>query len=89
VGIVKYDAEAGCEMTTAQVTLSEAESQAIQALSQSKGKTQEEILHEAIELLLKQHEVENRLVALQQARGIWQDRQDLPDFAELRNELDR
>lgn len=76
-------------MTKAQVTLSESESQAIQALSQSRGKTQEEILHEAIEQFLMQHQVENRLAALRQARGIWQERQDLPDFAELRNELNR
>ena len=76
-------------MTTAQVTLSESESQAIQALSQSKGKTQEEIVHEAIVQFLLQHQVGNRLAALRQARGIWQERRDLPDFAELRNEWNR
>jgi len=76
-------------MTTAQVILSESESQAIQALSQSRGKTQEEILHEAIEQFLTQHQVESRLAALRQARGIWQERQDLPDFSELRDEWNR
>ena len=76
-------------MTTAQVTLSESEAQAVQALSQSKGKTQEEILHDAIEQFLVQHKVENRLTALRQARGIWNGRQDLPDYAELRNEWNR
>ncbi|CAN5787030.1 hypothetical protein BH24DEI2_BH24DEI2_15990 [soil metagenome] len=39
-------------MTTAQVTLSEAESRALQALSRSRGKTKEEILHEALEHFL-------------------------------------
>ena len=76
-------------MTTAQVILSESESQAIQALSQSRGKTQEEILHEAIEQFLTQHQVESRLAALRQARGIWQERQDVPDFSELRDEWNR
>lgn len=76
-------------MTTAQVTLSESESQALQALGQSKGKTQEEILHEAIEQFLAQHQVERRLAALRQARGMWQERQDLPDLEELRNEWNR
>ena len=76
-------------MTTAQVTLTESEVQAVQALSQSKGKTQEEILHDAIEQFLVQHKVENRLTALRQARGIWQGRQDLPDYTELRNEWNR
>ena len=76
-------------MTTAQVTLTESEAQAVQALSQSQGKTQEQILHEAIEQFLTQHRVENRLAALRQARGIWRGRHDLPDFTELRNELNR
>lgn len=76
-------------MTTAQVNLTESEVQAVQALSQSKGKTQEEILHDAIEQFLVQHKVENRLTALRQARGIWQKRQDLPDYIELRNEWNR
>lgn len=75
-------------MTRAQVILTESEAQAVQALSQSKGKTQEEILHEAIEQFLAQHKVENRLTALRQARGIWHGRQDLPDL-ELRNEWNR
>ncbi len=76
-------------MTTAQVTLSESQRTAIQALSQSHGKTQEEILHQAIEQFLTQHQGENRLAALRQARGIWKDKQDLPDFTGLRNEWNR
>jgi len=76
-------------MTIAQITLSESQSQALESLSQSKGKTQEEILHDAIEQFLNQHQVENRLAALRQARGIWQERQDLPDLAELRSEWNR
>lgn len=76
-------------MATAQVTLTESENQAIQALSQSNGKTQDEILHEAIEQFLAQHRTESRLAALRQARGIWQEREDLPNFAELRNEWNR
>lgn len=33
--------------------------------------------------------LENRLAALTQVRGIWQDRQDLPELSELRNEWNR
>ena len=76
-------------MAVAQLTLTEAEMRAIEALSRSRGKTQEEILHEAVEHFLAQHKTEGRLAALQQARGIWRGRQDLPDFVELRNEWDR
>ena len=67
---VKIECRKRCKMTTAQVTLSESESHAIQALSQRRGKTQEEILHQAIQQFLTQHQTENRLAALRQARGV-------------------
>ncbi len=76
-------------MTTAQVNLTESEAQAIQALSQSQGKTPEHILHDAIEQFLTQHQAGNRLAALRQARGIWQGRDDVPNAATLRAEWDR
>jgi len=76
-------------MTTAQVTLTDSESRAIQALSRSQGKTEEEILHEAIEQFLRQQPAEDRLAKMRQARGMWRDRDDLPDFRELRKEWDR
>ena len=71
---------------TTQITLSETESQSIASLSESRGVTQEEILHQAIEQFLAQHQTQSRLAALQQARGIWRDRDDVPDVAALRSE---
>jgi len=76
-------------MITTQITLSETENQAIQIISERRGQTPEEILHEAVEQFLNAHQVESRLVAMRQARGIWKDREDLPDFAALREEWDR
>lgn len=76
-------------MATAQITLTESETRDIRALSQSLGMTEEEILREALEQVLARHKNEGRLAALQQARGIWRTRQDLPDFAELRDEWNR
>ena len=74
-------------MTTAQVTLTDVEAEAVRALSQSRGKTQEEILREAISQFVTQHVTKDRLAALRQARGLWRERQDLPDLAELRAEM--
>lgn len=74
---------------TTQITLSESESEALKVLSRSQGKTPEETLHKAIAQFLKQHQSENCLAALHEARGIWQQRQDLPDFALVRSEWDR
>ena len=74
---------------TTQLNLTDSESEAIQALSLTQGKTEEELLHEAIEQFLSGHQSESRLALLRQARGLWKEREDLPDFAGLREEWDR
>lgn len=76
-------------MTTAHIILTDAESEAIKALGQQQGKTPEEVLREAVEHFLSQNHAQTRLTSLRQARGIWQKRDDLPDFAQLRKEWDR
>ena len=76
-------------MTTAQVTLTDEESQALQTLSQIKGVAPEVLLHEAVEFYLGHHPTENRLWALRQGRGLWSQRDDLPALMDLRQEWDR
>ena len=76
-------------MTTALVTLTDEESQQLQTLSQIKGVAPEVLLHEAVESYLGRHKTDDRLVSLRQARGIWSERQDLPELTELRREWDR
>ncbi len=76
-------------MATAQVTLTEAESETLRAIAQRTGKTQEQLLHEAVGSFLAQSKQQNRLALLQQAKGIWKDRRDLPELEELRAGFDR
>jgi len=76
-------------METAQINLTNAESEALRTLAQRTGKTEADLLHEAIESFLGQAESRPRLALLRQAKGIWKDRDDLPDFGALRAELDR
>lgn len=76
-------------MSMAQITLTQSESQVIKTISLSNGKTQEEIVHEALEQFFLRYNTESRLAALRQACGLWQERQDLPDFSELRKSLTR
>lgn len=76
-------------MATAQISLTNAESEALRMLAQRTGKTEADLLHEAIESLLNQAEGKPRLASLRQAKGIWKDRADLPDFRALRAELNR
>ncbi|MBV9865614.1 MAG: hypothetical protein JO316_09710 [Abitibacteriaceae bacterium] len=73
-------------MPTAQVTLTDTESQALENLSQLKGKPPEVLLHEAVEHILAQYQQERRLAVLRQARGMWRNREDLPTVEELRRE---
>lgn len=76
-------------MVTAQITLSNAEGAALQEMTKSTGKTQDALLHEAVQQFLAPVPPDDRLSLLRQARGIWKDRTDLPDFRALRAELDR
>jgi hypothetical protein len=76
-------------MLTTQITLTDKENKAIRTITQHTGKTQEEVLHEAVEQFIAQFKNPDRQVLLKQARGIWKDRDDLPDFKALRRELDR
>ena len=59
------------------------------AIAQQTGKTPDELLHEAVAQFLAQFQHTRRRALLQQARGIWQDRTDLPSLATLRREFDR
>ena len=76
-------------MVTAQITLSNAEGEALQALTETTGKTQDALLHEAVRQFLGSTPPHDRLSLFRQARGIWKDRTDLPDFQALRAEMDR
>ncbi len=74
---------------TNQLTLTDDEVRAIHDLSASVGQSPETILHAAIEQFLARHRQQNRLEAMRAARGIWSDRDDVPDLRELRDEWER
>lgn len=81
-------------MTTAQINLTDLQANALHKLSAQTGKTEDELLQEAVNKLIGEvGEVEakrhKRLEKLRRARGIWKDRDDLPDFEKLRAEWDR
>jgi hypothetical protein len=71
---------------TAELLLTEEEQVALEALARETGKTEGELIHDALAGLLGR---QDRLANLRQARGVWKERQDLPDFRALRSELDR
>lgn len=76
-------------MAIAGLHLTEREQTALEIMAQRQGKTPDEIVHDAVRQLIAQFGAEDRLSLLRQARGIWQDRTDLPSLTELRREWDR
>jgi predicted DNA-binding protein len=76
-------------MVRTQIYLTAEEQQALRALSRRTGTSQSELIRQAIDSLLAGEEALDRAALLRQARGLWRDRDDLPDFAELRREMDR
>ena len=76
-------------MATAEIHLSDSESAALKTLAKLTGRTEAELLHEAVERLLNHPNGKDRLALLRKAKGIWKDRTDLPDLRELRAELER
>jgi hypothetical protein len=70
------------------ISLTEKERRALQEISVMTGKTEDELIHDAIENLIKRRLPSGKSGMLK-ARGIWQGRNDLPDFGKIRREMDR
>jgi hypothetical protein len=73
-------------MIRTQIYLSEVEHRGLHTLARKTGKTLSELVRSAIDQMLQPTAPNDRLALLRSARGIWQDRTDLPDFAALRRE---
>ncbi len=78
-------------MLRAQIYLTTQERKQLHLLSNESGKSQSELIREAIDLFIDQKMVDkkNKVLLIQGIRGIWSKRDDLPDFAKLRTEFDR
>ena len=76
-------------MTGNQVFLTDSDHQLLHSMSQSTGRPENELLHEALDLLKAQVDLEGRRALLRAARGMWRDRDDLPSLTDLRNEMNR
>lgn len=76
-------------MVRTQIYLTEAEQNSLRALSRRMGRAQSELIREAVDRFIAETVEVNRASLLKQARGMWQRRDDLPDFAALRREFNR
>src|SRR3990170_4031971 len=79
----------GVPMERTQIYLTEEERRALKTLATRLDRSQSALIREAIDRYLDRYQEGNRLDLLRQARGLWADRRDLPDFEAVRRELDR
>ena len=76
-------------MVRTQIYLTEREKTALEAMARRTGKTQSELIREAIDAMIATPDLDDRRALLAVGRGLWEGRTDLPDFEALRREMDR
>jgi predicted DNA-binding protein len=81
-------------MTVAHVKLTDSQFDVLQSLAVKTGKTEDELVNEAVSKFIEGIEKSDAngngwREAMHAAKGLWKDRDDLPDFEALRKEWDR
>jgi hypothetical protein len=76
-------------MNRTQIYLTEQEQAALRALAAASGRSQSELIREAVDHYLCEAEPQARRAAVMDAAGLWRGRDDLPDLVRLRAEWER
>jgi len=76
-------------MERTQIYLTDKEMQAVRSMARRLGTTQSAVIRIAVDRFIDSASTSNKLDLLRSGRGLWSDRQDLPDFDVVRRELDR
>lgn len=78
-------------MERTQIYLDPCEKKQLALLAKTTGKSQSALIRQAIDEFLNLHPASelNKINMLREAKGLWETRDDLPNFEKLRRELDR
>ena len=72
-----------------QIQLDPAHADLLRSLSEQMGKPADEVVQEGLDLMAESLRLEERRRVIDRAAGLWKDRDDLPDWEELRSSMDR
>lgn len=76
-------------MIRTQIYLTEKQHHELVLLSKKNGRKQSELIREAVDKLIKQNSLSRRDEILRKAAGLWEKRDDIPDFKTTRSNWDR
>ena len=76
-------------MNRTQIYLSPAQQKALKAMAARTGRTQSELIRDAIDRFVVQRKASERAIVIKRSAGLWKGREDLPDFSAIRREADR
>lgn len=76
-------------MIETELDLTEQERAALQEIARRTGKTEADLIREAVSQLIGDFQLEGRQLLMRKAKGIWKDRTDLPALEDMRREWDR
>ncbi len=76
-------------MIRSQIYLTEKERASLKLISQETGRTQSDLIREAVDTLIEKRCRKNSKQKRQEAFGIWKDRDDLSEMQKIRDEFDR
>ena len=76
-------------MERTQIYLTAGEKKAVRSIARRLGTTQSAVIRTAVDRFIDRDSTGSKLELLRCGRGLWRDRQDLPDFDVVRRELDR
>ncbi len=76
-------------MIRSQIYLTENEKSSLKFISEETGRTQSDLIREAIDSLIETMGKKNVRTTRKKAFGLWKERSDYPNIEELRKEFDR
>ena len=76
-------------MNRTQIYLNPAQQKALNTLAARTGRTQTELIRDAIDQFVGERKASGRASVIKRSAGLWKGREDLPDFAAVRREADR